>query len=117
MHDVGDTSLALLAFLGDGSTFDSGPNKARVRGARPSPAGVCSPTSRASVSGKHLGLDVNERALDLAAAWFDQVAAPTNGRHGYSKRGERSSRNAGDHVRRFPREAGEAMTGLALFCR
>lgn len=70
----------------------------------------------ACTSAKHWGLEVNENALNLAAVWYDQVTSP-DGRAGYSKAGEPSSRKPGDHATRFPVQHGEAMTAAALFGR
>ncbi|HEX5051665.1 MAG TPA: prenyltransferase/squalene oxidase repeat-containing protein [Planctomycetota bacterium] len=70
----------------------------------------------ACAAGDGFGLQVNKTALDLGAVWFDQVTDPT-GRAGYSKQGELSSRQPGDHARRFPPENGEAITAAALLCR
>ena len=67
-------------------------------------------------SGKFFGLQVNQDALKLAAQWYDQVTSP-DGRSGYTKQGEGSSRLQGDHGTRFPVEHGETMTAAALFAR
>ena len=67
-------------------------------------------------SGKFFGLTVNPQALSLAAIWYDQVTSP-DGRAGYTKQGEPSSRMAGDHSTRFPPENGETMTAAATFAR
>jgi len=68
-------------------------------------------------SAEDFKLDVNENALKIAAGYMDALTDPTNGRTGYTKRGEQSSRHAGDHSTRFPPERGEAMTAASLFCR
>jgi hypothetical protein len=70
----------------------------------------------ACTSAKHWGLQVNENALQLASVWYDQVTSP-DGRAGYSKAGEPSSRKPGDHATRFPVQHGEAMTAAALYGR
>jgi hypothetical protein len=70
----------------------------------------------ALVSGDHFGLEVNKTALQMAAVWYDQVT-DDQGRAGYTKAGERSSRQPGDHATRFPPESGEAMTAAALAAR
>jgi hypothetical protein len=188
MHDVGVTGLALLAFLGDGSTLRSGPWRDNVRRAvqwlrsqqaenglfgaptssdfvydhaiatyaiceayglsesqllRPTaqralnyleahrnPYGVWRYQPRdgdgdtsvtgwcimAYAAGKHFGLQVNDSALQLAAAWLDQVS-DASGHHGYCKQGQPSSRKPGDHATRFPVDKGAAMTAVGLFCR
>lgn len=67
----------------------------------------------ALASGKSFGLTVDGGALQATAAWYDQVTA-ADGKSGYSKAGESSSRLAGDHAVRFPPEHGEAMTAAAL---
>ncbi|MCR9244595.1 MAG: hypothetical protein NXI31_06155 [bacterium] len=67
-------------------------------------------------SGKFFGLQISDTALQLAAAWLDEVTEP-NGRHGYRRLGELSSRKHGDHKQRFPVERGEAMTAVGLFSR
>jgi len=71
----------------------------------------------AYVSARNFGFEVNDRALDTCAVWLDQVTDSSTGRHGYSKRGELSSRHPGDHASRFPPERGECMTAVGLFCR
>ncbi|MFN3245038.1 MAG: prenyltransferase/squalene oxidase repeat-containing protein [Planctomycetota bacterium] len=68
-------------------------------------------------AGKDFGLDVNKNALLLAANYYDEVADPATGRHGYTRRGERSSRMPGDHGKRFPTAKNEALTGASLFAR
>lgn len=70
----------------------------------------------AYVSGKFFGLEVNEAALQTVGVWYDQVTSP-DGRAGYTKQGEPSSRKPGDHSQKFPVEHGEAMTAAALFGR
>ncbi len=190
IHDVGATGLALLAFLGGGSTLRAGPYKRQViEGTRwllnqqdeetgligtaqshdfiyghaiaswalceayglsnlrrikknaqralnylekhRNPYGVWryqprdgdSDTSvttwcvMAYCAGRDFGLEVNEQALQIAAAYYDQVTDPATGRHGYTKRGERSSRMPGEHSRRFPIRKNEALTGAGLFAR
>ncbi|MCA8973601.1 MAG: terpene cyclase/mutase family protein [Planctomycetes bacterium] len=67
-------------------------------------------------SGEFFGLQVNRSALQLAAAFLDQVTDAT-GRHGYHAQGELSSRKPGSHEARFPVAKGEAMTAVGLFCR
>lgn len=70
----------------------------------------------ANVSGKSFGLEVNAAALQLTGVWYDQVTGP-DGRAGYTKQGEPSSRMPGDHSQRFPVGLGEAMTAAALYGR
>ncbi|MBK8097141.1 MAG: hypothetical protein IPK26_08540 [Planctomycetes bacterium] len=70
----------------------------------------------ACMSGKSFDLNVSDSVGKLAAVWYDQVTE-SNGRAGYTKAGEPSSRHPGDHVARFPPELGEAMTAAALFGR
>ncbi|MEO6598218.1 MAG: prenyltransferase/squalene oxidase repeat-containing protein [Planctomycetota bacterium] len=70
----------------------------------------------ALASANFFGLQVNKTALDLASTWYDQVTTP-NGRVGYSKAGEPSSRMQGDHAKRFPVENGETMIAAATFGR
>lgn len=67
-------------------------------------------------TGDHMGLKVNDKALSACAKWLDEVSDQT-GRHGYTKKGERSSRHPGDHATRFPVTEGEAITAVGLFCR
>jgi hypothetical protein len=188
VHDVGVTGLALLAFLGDGSTMRAGPYKDTIKSGvkwlrdnqqenglfgtnasndfvyghaiatyamceafglsnytllkknaqmginyleshrnpysvwRYQPRDNDNDTSvtgwciMAYESAKHFKLDVNDQALKLCATWLDQVT-DANGRAGYTKAGEPSSRHPGDHGVRFPAEKGEAMTAVSLFCR
>jgi hypothetical protein len=68
-------------------------------------------------AGKDFKLLVNENALKDAADCMDRLTDPTNGRTGYTKRGECSSRHPGDHATRFPPQKAEALTGASLFCR
>ncbi len=67
-------------------------------------------------AGKFFELQVSDAALQCCAAWLDQVC-DSNGRHGYRKQGELSSRKPGDHKTRFPVDRGEAMTAVGLFSR
>ena len=190
VHDVGISGLALLAFLGDGSTMKTGPYKDNVKRAVKwlrkqqdmntglfgtnashdflyshaiATYAMCEAQglSRSAVlkknaqkginylethrnpyavwryqprdndndmsvtgwgimaykSAKDFKLQVNEQALKICANWMDEMTDPTNGRTGYTKRGEPSSRHPGDHATRFPPEKGEALTGVGLFCR
>jgi len=66
-------------------------------------------------SGHFFGLTINKEALVVAASWYDQVTTP-DGRAGYTKAGERSSRLAGE-LEKFPPEKGEAMTAAATWAR
>ena len=50
------------------------------------------------------------------AAWLDQVS-DASGLHGYTKRGELSSRLPGDHIRRFPVTSCEPLTAIGVMCR
>ncbi len=61
-------------------------------------------------------LEVNPAALANASTWYDDVTNG-NGQAGYTRRGELSSRNPGDHSRRFPPDRGEALTAAALRSR
>jgi hypothetical protein len=70
----------------------------------------------AYASGKSFGLEVNEAAINIAGVWYDQVTSD-DGRAGYSKAGEPSSRKPGDHEQRFPVNQGEAMTAAAMYGR
>lgn len=70
----------------------------------------------ACASGDLFKLQVNKNAIKLGETYLDQVSTP-NGRHGYTKRGERSSRQPGKHGTQFPVEKGEALTAAGLFCR
>ena len=67
-------------------------------------------------SARDFGIDVNPNTAKMVESWYDQVT-DDNGRTGYSKRGEVSSRMSGDHATRFPPENGEALTAAALFGR
>ncbi|MEO0478237.1 MAG: prenyltransferase/squalene oxidase repeat-containing protein [Planctomycetota bacterium] len=189
-HDVGVTALALLAFLGDGSTLRSGPFKKNVKQgvawlrdqmdpdtgligvkaahdyiydhalatlALVEAAGLSnsrivkrdaakaieyleyhrnpynvwryepkSGENDTSITGwavfalksaRDFDMTINDSALDLSLAWFDEMTDPTTGRTGYLDRGGLSSRRPGDHNDRFPREKGECMTAVSLLCR
>jgi len=67
-------------------------------------------------SGATFGLDVNKTALQSGLAWLDSVTTE-DGRCGYTKAGERSSRMPGDHAARFPVDKTEALTAAGLFLR
>lgn len=70
----------------------------------------------ALASAKSFGLDVNPIALQLAATYYDQVSSD-DGRIGYTKAGERSSRMAGDHSQRFPVRNVETLTAAGTVGR
>lgn len=57
---------------------------------------------------------INRAATNLIGVWIDQVSTP-DGRVGYTKRGEPSSRNV-RNAERFPPQHGEAMTAAGLLC-
>jgi hypothetical protein len=67
----------------------------------------------ALVSAQDCGCTVDPTALKMVATWYDAVTE-ANGRAGYTKAGEPSSRRAGAQARAFPRERGEALTAAAL---
>ena len=188
IHDVGVTGLAMLAFLGSGSTLRSGPYRGNVERAatwlsrqqgenglfgtnashdfiydhaiaacamceayglsdeqqlkacaqkgldyleahrnpyavwRYQPRDNDNDTSVTSwclmalKSGQFFGLEVNKNALELGLTYLDQVTTP-DGRHGYTKQGENSSRMPGQHAARFPVDRTETLTAAGLFCR
>lgn len=188
-HDVGVTGLALLTFLGDGSTLRAGPYREQVRKAvqwlraqqhvngriggnqthdfiydhaiatyalaeayglsdfqaikhtvqqalnyleahrnqgavwRYQPRDKGNDTSvsnwcaMAYIAGREFGLDVNTKSFANISDWLDQVADHATGQHGYTKRGEPSSRHPGDHARRFPLGKNEPLTGSSLMVR
>lgn len=66
-------------------------------------------------SGRFFGLTINKEALVVASTWYDQVTTP-DGRAGYTKAGERSSRLPAE-AEKFPPEKGEAMTAAATWAR
>jgi hypothetical protein len=68
-------------------------------------------------SASDFGLKVNTGTMKVIAAWLDQVTDPATGHAGYTKRGEPSSRHPGDHARKYPPRANEALTAAALFAR
>jgi hypothetical protein len=70
----------------------------------------------AIASAKFFGLEVNPTSLKLAATYYDQVTSP-DGRIGYTKRGELSSRKPGDHAKRFPVQHAETLTAAGTFGR
>lgn len=69
----------------------------------------------ALASAKSAGLTVDDAAFDAALGWFDDVTDPATGRTGYDSFGSLSSRTPANLE--YPREKGEAMTAVALFCR
>ncbi|MEE9126275.1 MAG: hypothetical protein V3U11_03975 [Planctomycetota bacterium] len=71
----------------------------------------------AYAAAQDFGLDVNEKVFGIAAGYINVLTDPTNGRCGYTRRGEPSARSAGAHSTVFPPEKGEALTAAALFCR
>ncbi|MFT4514179.1 MAG: biopolymer transport protein ExbD [Planctomycetota bacterium] len=71
----------------------------------------------AYIAGSHFNLQVNKSALQVVGSWLDEISDPATGLHGYSKRGEPSSRHPGDHATRFPLAQNEALTGASLFVR
>jgi hypothetical protein len=71
---------------------------------------------QALASANFFGLQVDEAAFKAVSVWFDGVTGP-DGRAGYTKVDDPSSRLPGDHKSRFPPERGEAMTAAALLCR
>jgi len=62
------------------------------------------------------GLETDSEWRAVCAAWLDTVSDAT-GLHGYTKRGELSSRLPGDHVRRFPVTSCEPLTAIGVMCR
>ncbi|MCB9876671.1 MAG: terpene cyclase/mutase family protein [Planctomycetes bacterium] len=70
----------------------------------------------ALVSGKFFGLEVNPNSLQMAATWYDQVTGK-DGRTGYTKAGESSSRKPGEHATRFPVKRNETLTAEGAFAR
>lgn len=68
-------------------------------------------------AGRDFELQVNDNALKVALEYYEQVTDPETGRHGYTKRGERSSRMPGMHASKFPIKKNEALTGAGLFAR
>ncbi len=68
----------------------------------------------AYLAAKDHGLEVNPVAFKLVRAWYDQMTDPVSGRTGYSERGGRPARQAGQHAKRFPCELDESMTAMAL---
>ena len=66
---------------------------------------------------RDFGLQVDDQAFEHMATWLDEVTDPANGRIGYTKRGERSSRHPGDHSMRFPPQMCESLTAAGLFGR
>jgi hypothetical protein len=67
----------------------------------------------AYASANFFRLRVNQDAMKVALQWFDTVT-DAEGRAGYTKAGERSSRKPGNHGAQFPPERGEAMTAAAM---
>lgn len=61
-------------------------------------------------------LTIDPAALRFAAQWFDEVTDPITGEVGYSKRGERSSRDI-ENAKQFPVAKTEALTAAGLLCR
>jgi hypothetical protein len=70
----------------------------------------------ALLTGNEAGLDVDPTVWPTVRTWFHAVTT-AEGKAGYTRAGERSSRRAGDHATLFPPEHGEAMTAAALLVR
>jgi hypothetical protein len=62
------------------------------------------------------GLKVDRACLRATLVWIEGVTG-SDGRSGYLKLGDPSSRLDRDHARRFPASAGEALTGITLNTR
>lgn len=69
----------------------------------------------ACLAGHEIGLKTDGNALKCTSVFLDAVT-DQDGRAGYQKRGQGSSRDVGD-VERFPTEHGETMTAAAMWCR
>ncbi|MGK0201015.1 MAG: hypothetical protein ACI89X_001425 [Planctomycetota bacterium] len=67
-------------------------------------------------SAEFFDLQVNKGAIKLCATYIDLLTSP-DGRHGYTKQGEGSSRMPGDHSTKFPIDKCETLTAAGLFCR
>ena len=68
-------------------------------------------------AGRDFELEIHDNALKVALQYYEQVTDPETGRHGYTKRGERSSRMPGMHASNYPVKKNEALTGAGLFAR
>ena len=64
---------------------------------------------------KDVGYVVDDLVWTTAGAYVQGLAS-ADGRFGYTRPGEGSSRKVGDHRARFPSEKGEAMTAAGLYC-
>ena len=62
-------------------------------------------------------LRVNPQALKAGIKYLDRVTVLATGRCGYTKRGEKSSRFAGQHSTKFPVESTEPLTAAGLYLR
>ncbi|MFO1052992.1 MAG: hypothetical protein U1F36_12325 [Planctomycetota bacterium] len=71
----------------------------------------------AYASARYFGLTVNTAAIELGRTWLTEMTDPVTARCGYDQRGGASSRRAGEHATRFPRERNECMSAVALLCR
>ncbi len=70
----------------------------------------------ACASARDFGITIDPSIPKMVATWYDD-ATDQDGRAGYTRRGEASSRRVGDHALRFPPEQGEALTAAALVGR
>jgi hypothetical protein len=70
----------------------------------------------ANAAGSEAGATVSEQPLKAMAVWLDSVTDPTNGRAGYTRRGEGSSRLV-TALAAFPNDRVETITAAALLCR
>jgi gluconolactonase len=100
----------LQAHRGDGAAWRYGPGDAR---------GDLSVTGWAVLAlqaAEAAGLEADSAWRTGCGRWLDEVSDAT-GLHGYTKRGEPSSRLPGDHGRRFPVSSCEPLTAIGVVCR
>ncbi len=69
----------------------------------------------ALLAGAQVGIAPSDRALQQVGTWFD-IVTDDDGRAGYTKRGEMSSRNV-LNAKAFPPDRSETITAAALWCR
>ena len=69
----------------------------------------------ACIAGREIGLGTDDNALRNTAVFLDAVT-DVNGRTGYQKAGDRSSRDV-RALKQFPADQTEALTAAAMWCR
>ncbi|MCR9243846.1 MAG: hypothetical protein NXI31_02360 [bacterium] len=70
----------------------------------------------ACIEGRDAGFTVQPEVFEFVGKWIEEVT-DASGMHGYSKRGEVSSRKPGRHGKQFPVQYGHGLTAAGVWCR